>query len=91
MYKLRHMNEIKLYNEYVSRIGMNVVPTLVIGHTHEVRNDAARTIGASSVTELTKIDQRIVSWSEGDGKLKKIIWKNNHGVLKHHQVVWIDL
>ena len=111
MYKLRHMNEIKLYNEYVSRIGMNVVPTLVIGHTHEVRNDAARTIGASSVTspcyintgsagryanliwcaELTKIDQRIVSWSEVDGKLKKIIWKNNHGVLKHHQVVWIDL
>lgn len=112
MYKLRHMDEIKLYHEYISRIQMEEVPILVLGHTHEVRKDAERTVGiAGSVTspsyintgsagrfanliwcsELTGTDQHIVSWSEVDGKLKKIIWENANGMLVHEQVLWIDI
>lgn len=111
MYKLRHLNEINLYNGYTSRFGMNEVPILVVGHSHEVRNNASRTIGNSIFTspsyintgsagrfanliwcaELTGNDQHIVSWSEVDGKLKKITWKNQKGVLKHDTVTWIDL
>ena len=93
---------------------MDPVPTLVIGHTHEVRNDALRAITAIPpvfatspsyintgsagrfanliwCAELTGTGQHIISWSEVDGKLKKITWKNDNGMLVHDQVIWIDM
>ncbi|MEJ7588725.1 MAG: hypothetical protein WKI04_14285 [Ferruginibacter sp.] len=110
MYKLRHMNEIKLYDEYVRRINLDPVPILVLGHTHEVRYDAAGLSGSSIsnspgyintgsagrfanliwCAELTATGQCIVSWSEVNGRLKKITWKNDHGILKHDLVTWIN-
>lgn len=41
MYKLRHLDEIKLYKSYLKQFDAGAhVPTLVIGHTHEPRQGA---------------------------------------------------
>lgn len=118
-YKLRSLNEVELCLRYTnSFLDINPpqqgvpIPKLIIGHTHEPRQNAVfpvdpdehepweRTDNNAGVyyinsgsagrfekliwcVEITGDVDRIVSWSNIDGKLTRIAWRSDGGRLVH--------
>ena len=69
MYKLRHLNEIRLYKSYLSEFDKDAhVPKLVIGHTHEPRQNA--TYPDENVVKASKYYLN----SGSAGRYQNLIW-----------------
>jgi UDP-2,3-diacylglucosamine pyrophosphatase LpxH len=102
-FKFRHLNERALCQRYsanyLNRVGppFNVpIPKLVLGHTHEPRQNAVDPTNGNEAyyylntgsagrfenllwcVEINGSDDRVVSWSRVDGRLKKITWRSEH-------------
>ena len=102
-FKFRHLNERVMCQRYASRYLNRVgppfnapIPKLVLGHTHEPRQNAVNPgtgdeayyyLNSGSAgrfenllwcVEINGDQDRIVSWSRVNGRLKKITWRSEH-------------